>query len=929
MERFSYLKSANAAFIDELLERYLADPESVDSSWRYFFEGLDFGTSSAVAPGATPQAEVAAAGPDLSSEAKVAELITAYRELGRLLADINPLAPPPASHPLLELARFGLSDADLNRSFTAARLVGMEPAPLSQILTRLRETYCGSVGVEFTHIQDRSEREWLRSKMETSRNRIELDSETRKFILKRLTQSESFERFLHTRYVAQKRFSVEGGEAVIPALDCMIEASTELGAEQFVIGMAHRGRLNVLANVFGKKPEYIFTEFEGTYTTDPSQGEGDVKYHMGYSTDHVASGGRQVHLSLASNPSHLEFVNPVVEGMVRAKQTYLDDSERRKVIPILIHGDASFAGQGVCYETLNLAGLSGYSTGGTLHIVINNQIGFTALPGESRSTTYSTDLAKMLEVPIFHVNGDDPEAVWYVARLCSEYRARYRKDAFMDLICYRKHGHNEGDEPGFTQPVMARQIKAHASPREIYAGRLVAQGVLDDAKAKALVDEELAKLLDAQKVARARAPHPAPATFGAKWEGLKAGTLEDMLKPVNTAVPAEQLVEIAEKANRVPDSFKLHPKLARFLEARLRTVRDGKSIDWGNGESLAYATLLLEGHAVRLSGQDSERGTFTHRHAVLHDFESGETYLPLNKLRDGQARFEVYNSHLAEIGVLGFEFGYALADPSALVIWEAQFGDFANGAQVIIDQFIASAESKWARSSGLVLLLPHGFEGQGPEHSSARLERFLQLCAKGNMAVANLTTPAQLFHALRRQVRRDFRKPLVIMSPKSLLRHSQAVSEIGEFSRSRFQEVLDDPVFSDVHGGVRKVLLCSGKIYYDLLLERGDRTDIALVRIEQLYPWPGARLEAILKRYPAAEVVWVQEEPRNMGAWPYIFAIWAGGSDDFGERAGKGISYVGRDFYAAPAVGSAKQHEKEQKALIAKAFSDAGERGKK
>jgi 2-oxoglutarate dehydrogenase E1 component len=954
-ERFSYLKSTNADYIDEMLSAYIKDPESVDPSWRYFFEGMELGTDVATESGPAPRQQpngsagpvtpaysgtpagatsagapvsTSASGVDLSSEAKVAELIMAYRELGRLVADLDPLTPPQSSHPMLELSRFQLSAADLQKTFTAGKLIGMGPAKLSDIITRLRETYSGYIGVEFTHIQNPTEREWLQTRMEASRNREQLDVETRKHILTRLSQAEGFERFLHTRYVAQKRFSVEGGESVIPALDAIIEYGAERGAQEFVLGMAHRGRLNVLTHIFGKKPEYIFTEFEGTYKTDLSLGEGDVKYHMGYSADFKTRQGKNVHLSLANNPSHLEFVNPVIEGMARAKQTYLGDRAHAQVIPIQIHGDAAFAGQGVCFETLGLSQLAGYTTGGTVHIVINNQVGFTTSPKDSRSTTYSTDLAKMLETPIFHVNGDAPEAVWFTAKLAIEYRQKFQKDVFIDLICYRKHGHNEGDEPTFTQPLLYKKIKAHASTREIYAKRLESEAALPPGTGQTIVDDITAKFMAAQAITKAEAPHPPVSVFSGRWKGLKRPTEEDIFKPVKTAVDEKRLRELGTKLNTIPPSFNLHPKLGRFFEARAKALQEGKGIDWGNGEALAYASLVAEGHAVRLSGQDAERGTFTHRHSVLNDSETGESYTPLNHVQGGQAPFEVYNSHLSETGVMGFEYGYSLADPNALTIWEAQFGDFANGAQVIIDQFIATSESKWQRMSGLTLLLPHGYEGQGPEHSSARLERFLQLCGRNNMSVCNFTTPAQLFHALRRQVKREFRKPLIIMSPKSMLRHPMAISNLSDFSNGTFQEAIDDIELTTeaARANVKKVILCTGKVYYDLLAERTakKKTDTALVRVEQLYPWPAATLKKILGQFKnSKQILWVQEEPRNMGAWTHVFNTWSGGYDTFGTQVGnKPVIYVGRDIASSPAVGSPKMHEKEQKAILEKAFQD-------
>jgi 2-oxoglutarate dehydrogenase E1 component len=845
-----------------------------------------------------------------------------------IVADINPLEQPPASHSFLDLARFGLTANDLEKSFNAGKLLGLGTAKLKDIIGVLRQTYCSTIGVEFIHIQNAGERDWIQSRMETCRNQANLDAETKKHIFKRLSEAETFERFLHTRYVAQKRFSVEGGESVIPLIDCLLETGAELGAMEFVMGMAHRGRLNVLTNVFGKKPEYIFTEFEGNYPGDYSQGEGDVKYHKGYSADLTTRTGRPVHFSLANNPSHLEFVAAVVEGVARAKQQKRGDAERAQVVPIVIHGDAALAGQGVNYEILNLSELEGYATGGTLHIVINNQVGFTTGVKDARSTRFSTDLAMMLETPIFHVNGDDPEAVWHVARLAAEYRQKFKKDVFIDLICYRKHGHNEGDEPSFTQPVMYAKIKQHASTRELYAKRLAQDGVQGEADSQAVVDAIMAKLTEAQTKTRAEKPLPYVSVFaGPEWKKFRQPTEEDLFKPVNTAVSADTLREIAKTLNTPPADFKLHPKLGRFLEGRLKAVTEGKGLDWGNAEALAYGSLVVEGHPVRLSGQDAERGTFTHRHSVLNDFETGRAVCLLNHLKPGQAPFMVHNSHLSEMGVLGFEHGYALAAPNTLVIWEAQFGDFANGAQVIIDQFIATSESKWQRMHGEVLLLPHGYEGQGPEHSSARLERFLQLSGRHNMIVANLTTPAQIFHALRRQMKWDFRKPMVVMSPKSLLRLPAAVSTLEDLSNGSFQEVIDDvslPPDATSIDSVKRVLLSTGKVHYDLLNKRTElsRSDVALVRLEQVYPFPAGRLAQIMNRYPNAEIVWVQEEPRNMGAWTFVHGMWSGGLSDFGTQVGnRSIRYVGREIGSSPAVGSTKLHDIQLKAFLEAAFA--------
>lgn len=934
----SYLKSQNAEYIDYVFEKYLADPDSIDPTWRYFFDGLELGAETALKNGssgadASPQKTDGVSGGitsrvDIAAEAQVAELIEAYRALGKHAANINPLYPAPSAYLELDISKFGFKPADLDKTFSAGKLLGIGNATLKAIVEHLKNTYCSSIAVEVSHIHDPSSRKWLLEKMESSQNREALDAGTKKHIYRRLCESEGLERFLHTRYVAQKRFSIEGGESTIPALDCIIEKGAELGVKEVVLGMAHRGRLNVLVNVFGKKVEYLFSEFEGAYKVDTSLGEGDVKYHKGYSCDFVTRQGHEVHLSLASNPSHLEFVNPVVEGIARAKQDRMNDTSRSQVMPIIIHGDAAFAGQGVCYETLNLSQLRGYSTGGTVNIVINNQVGFTTDPTDSRSTPYSTDVAKMLDSPIFHVNGDDPEAVWYVCKLACEYRQKFKADVFIDIVCYRKHGHNEGDEPAFTQPILYKKIKGHTSTREKYANLLTQSGVMSSQEIQTEVDMITENLSEAQTRAKTENPTPTVSVFEGAWRGLRVPKDDETFATVKTCVDRETLTSLSEQLNTVPKDFHLHSKLGRFFDARLKAVKDGVGIDWGNAETLAFASLLNEGHSIRLSGQDVERGTFSHRNCTIHDIETGALHIPLNHLqKQNNAVFHVSNSSLSETGVLGFEYGYSLAAPHTLTIWEAQFGDFANGTQVIIDQFIASAESKWRRMSGITLLLPHSYEGQGPEHSSARLERFLQLCGRNNMIVCNLTTPSQIFHALRRQLKRDFRKPLVIMSPKSLLRHPKAVSKIEDLTQGVFYEVLDDPMFSGNNVAAKRVLLCSGKVYYDLIAERskkGRDQDVAIIRMEQLYPWPGHKLALILEAYKnAEEIVWVQEEPRNMGAWSYVFNMWAGGFEDFSAQVGgRLIRYVGRQVGAAPAVGSHKVHEQEQEALLSQAFGD-------
>jgi 2-oxoglutarate dehydrogenase E1 component len=930
VEKFSYLRSINADYIDGIYQQYLANPNEVEDSWRFFFEGVELGAENKGAlsenskrPEESPKT-ASTASFDWELEIKAYYLLRAYREQGYLLGDLNPLEVRTDSHPNLLPQTFLLSDADLGKTVQISKGLGNGSAiTIRQMIERLREIYSGKIGVEYTQIKDLTERNWLQTEIENRRLQPAFDSETKKWIYTRLADSEGFEKFLHTRYVAQKRFSIEGGEALIPGLDALFETGAELGTKEFVLGMAHRGRLNVLTNTFGKSPKYMFSEFEGKYAVDLSKGEGDVKYHKGYSRDLKTRKGKDLHISLTANPSHLEFVNAVVSGIARAKQDLRKDTARAETVAIQIHGDAAFAGQGVCYEVLNLSQLSGYATGGSIHIVINNQVGFTTPVKDARSTRFSTDLALMLECPIFHVNGDDPEAVVAVMRFAVEYRQKFKKDVFIDLICYRKYGHNEGDEPTFTQPVMYGKIKTHPTPREIYATRLAAEGVLAESESQGILDRILENHQVSQNEAKAENPAPKVSSFEGVWKGLKQPSGTEIFESPKTSVSAGTLVELSKKMNAIPADFKLHSKLTRFVEGRQKAIDEGKGIDWGNAESLAFASLVTEGHTVRVSGQDAERGTFTHRHAVFNDSETGRKLCPLNQLSTNQAPFFVHNSHLSETGVMGFEHGYSLASPNALTIWEAQFGDFANGAQVIIDQFIASSESKWLRMSGLTLLLPHGYEGQGPEHSSARLERFLQLGARNNFYVTNLSTPAQIFHALRRQVKTNFRKPLVVMSPKSLLRHPLAISTLKDLSEGQFETVISDS--SVTAANVQRVLICTGKVYYDLVQKRTElnRKDVAIVRLEQIYPFDEAKLAGILGQFSKAkEILWVQEEPRNMGAWGFVFQMWAGGLSHFAEKVGgRMIRYVGREVAAAPAVGSPKIHEQQQKELIDGAFA--------
>ena len=910
----TFASSYNRDLVDDAYARWRTNPGSVDPSWQAFFAGVEFGGNGAAA-GPDP------CGPEVTVATRLqtgaVRLINAYRDLGHLAAHLNPLDPEPPKTPwLISLERFHLTEADLGQPVDVSMFFGMDgPAPLGALYAALRETYCRTLGVEYMHIQDIAARKFLGEWMEPRRNRPNLSRRQKLRVLMTLHWAELFEKYLHTKYVGQKRFSLEGGETLIPVIDALVERAPGLGVQEFVIGMAHRGRLNVLANILRKPFAEIFNEFEDRYVPNATDGDGDVKYHMGFSADVTTTDGGKLHLSLSPNPSHLEIVDPVVEGRVRAKQRRFNDADRTRGVPLLVHGDAAFAGQGVIAETLNMANLSGYRTGGTVHVVVNNQIGFTTSPRDARSTQYCTDIAKFIQAPIFHVNAEDPEAAVYAAELALEYRQRFKSDVVIDLVCYRKWGHNEGDEPSFTQPVEYRKIRAKESPSAVYTRQLVAEGALKPDEAGAIDAEFRAKLDAALKEVKESPPRKkGMRAFTGVWRHL---TREAAPDPGTTAVPAAVLDRIATGLAAVPPGFAVHPKLKEILDKRKADVLGRKLLDWGTGEALAFGSLVLEGHAVRLSGQDSRRGTFSHRHAVLYDYETGQPYCPLAHLDPAQAPFDAYDSLLSEAAVLGFEYGYSLDDPDTLVLWEAQFGDFANGAQVIIDQFIASGESKWNRASGVTLLLPHGYEGAGPEHSSARPERFLQLCAEDNIQVCNFTTPANLFHGLRRQVKRPFRKPLVVMTPKSLLRHPKAVSPVEEFATGRFREVIDDTL--EAPDRVRRVLACSGKVYYDLIAKRAElKTDeVAVVRVEQLYPWPEEPLRAVLGRYRrAVEWKWVQEESQNMGAWffaePRLRAL------------GFPFDYVGRDASASPATGSKHVHDLEQAELLEKAFTAAG-----
>ena len=931
MSRLDFVQRANAAYIEEQYERYRRDPHSVGEEWALFFAGFELagrpGTASSAPVTPEPLApESAAPSPASGTEATphatpsagVFGLIQHYRVFGHLAARLNPLREPPATHELLEPTTLGFTSDDLDRPVDARPFwKGTFTGTLRELHEALRETYCASVGAEFMWITEETRRAWLQERMEAVRNRPAIAPADRARILRLLLAADAFEEFLQVKYVGQKRFSLEGGASLIPMLDALVESAAAMGVEQIVIGMPHRGRLNVLANIIRKPLEAIFSEFEAGFAPEDSYGHGDVKYHLGYASQHATRAGRAVHLDLRFNPSHLEYVNPVVMGSLHARQEIMGDGARERGIPVLLHGDAAFSGEGIVAESLALAQLPAYQTGGTVHVIVNNQIGFTTSPEDARTSRYPTDIAKAVDAPVFHVNGDDPEACVHAVQLAVAYRAAFKRDAFVDLVCYRKYGHNELDDPTFTQPVMYRNIASHVPAARAYARRLVTEGVLAELELRTMEAAIAAELQTAHGRARAAPPEPERPALRGTWAGL--GWAGDDWT-ARTAVPRETLERALLGATRLPAEFHPHRKIARLLAER-REMFEQDRIDWGLGETLAYGSLLLEGHHVRLSGQDTARGTFSHRHALLRDVEDDTPYVPLQHLAQDQGRFAVIDTPLNEAACMGFEYGYSTADPRTLVIWEAQFGDFANAAQVYIDQFLASGESKWQRMSGLVLLLPHGYEGQGSEHSSARMERFLALCANGNMQVCNLTTPAQLFHALRRQQHRAFRKPLVVMSPKSLLRHKLSVSSVAEFTEGGFRNVIDDPGLTD-RAAVRRVLLVSGRFYVTLQEARAARglTDAALVRLEQLYPFPRTELMEVFERYPnARDMRWVQEEPANMGGWRSlrhrIEAV---------LPAGATLRLVARKASPTPATGFYARHVAQEKALVDRALAEVG-----
>jgi 2-oxoglutarate dehydrogenase E1 component len=915
----------NAPYVESLYEQYLADPASVDPKWRQYFAGLAAATDRAHGPIRDALAkrawDVRAAGssanapvtPDAGvKQAAVARLAQVYANRGHLLADIDPLGlmnrPVPE---VLELKHFGLGDSDLDTEFyTGSRTEAIpKRMKLRDIIAQLRQIYCGTIGAEFAHVSTSSERLWLQDRFQSGRIKQRFSAEERKECLRELTAAEGLELYFATKYPAQKRFSLEGGDSLIPLLNDLIQQGGQGGIEEMVIGMAHRGRLNVLVNVVGKSPQVMFSEFEGTYDTNHMQGSGDVKYHKGFSTD-IRTPGGNMHVALAFNPSHLEVVNPVVEGSVRSRQQRRNDATGEKVIPVLIHGDAAFAGQGVVMETLQFSQARGFYTGGTVHVIINNQVGFTISdPRDSRSTLYCSDVAKIIEAPIFHVNGDDPEAVLFVTRLALEYRMTFHKDVVIDLVCYRRRGHNEADEPAATQPVMYQQIRQQPTTRQKYAEKLAADNVMTMAEADAMV-ETYRRLLDEGKSTTKHALGMIGNKHTVDWTKYQRA---DWTEAVPTGVRIEKLRELGEKLTTYPSNFTLHRQVANIVQSREKMVAGQMPLDWGFAEMLAYGSLLTEGYEIRITGQDSGRGTFFHRHAVWHDQSRGESYIPLEHLAPSQPRFTVIDSLLSEEAVMGFEYGFSTTEPNCLTIWEGQFVDFANGAQVIIDQFISSGEAKWGRLCGLALFLPHGYEGQGPEHSSARLERFLQLCAEQNMQVVVPSTPAQMFHMLRRQMLQPFRKPLIVMTPKSLLRHKLSVSSLEDLTHGSFRNVIDE--IDDIKPEkVTRVVFCSGKVYFDLLDSR--RSDgihnVAVVRVEQLYPFPAEEYAAVLRKYSnAREIVWCQEEPQNQGAWYQIrHRLQERLSPDYQ------LLYAGRAPAAAPATGIFKMHVEQQQGLV-------------
>jgi len=917
MDRFSFLNAAHTAFFADLYEQYLQNPDSVEPSWRSFFQGFDFAQANYGSEEVAQQIAYVASGDSgeisekMQKEFNVLKLIEGYRTRGHLFTKTNPVRDRRVHGPSLALENFGLSQADLNTVFDAAKMVNMKPSSLADIIKHLENVYCQSIGVEFMYIRDPKVQEWIKNRLDINDNQPNFSADQKKHILKKLNEAVSFENFLHTKYVGQKRFSLEGCEAVIPALDALVEAAADKGVEQFVMGMAHRGRLNVLANIFGKNTQNIFSEFDGKDYDEDANFDGDVKYHLGLTSDRLTDSGKKINLNLAPNPSHLETVGAVIEGITRAKQDRYFADDFSKVLPIAVHGDAAVAGQGIVYEIIQMAKLDGYKTGGTIHLVINNQVGFTTNYLDARSSTYCTDIAKVTLSPVLHVNADDAEAVVHAMLFALDYRMEFGGDVFIDLLGYRKYGHNEGDEPRFTQPILYKAISKHKNPRDLYAEKLIQENVISTGYVKELEEAYKAKLDENLEASRKKDLTVITPFMENEWEGYKQVSDDVMLQKFDTKFDKNQLAEIANTITQLPSDKKFISKITKLIGDRKNMVETNK-LDWAMGELLAYGSLLKEGFDVRISGQDVERGTFSHRHAVVKVEDSEEEVILLDKIKDKKGNFYIYNSHLSEYGVLGFEYGYALASPKTLTIWEAQFGDFSNGAQIMIDQYISAGEDKWNNQNGLVMLLPHGYENQGAEHSSARMERYLQLCAKHNMYIADVTTPANFFHLMRRQLKTEFRKPLVVFSPKSLLRHPDVVSSMDDLANGQFQEVLDDPNVTDKKA-IKTLVFCTGKFYYDIIAKRAElgRNDVAVVRLEQLFPLVVDQIKAIIASYPNVDdYVWAQEEPKNMGAYGYMLMNF-----DLVK-----LRLASPKAYSAPAAGSYERSKKRHANAIAMVF---------
>lgn len=917
MDRFSFLNAAHTAFFADLYEQYLENPDGVEPSWRSFFQGFDFAQTNY---GSQEIAQQITSG-DFScdhvaektqKEFNVLRLIEGYRTRGHLFTKTNPVRDRRAYSPTLALENFDLSEADLTTVFDAAKIVNMPPSTLADIIKHLERVYCQSIGVEYMYIREPKVLNWIKNRLDINDNQPNFDAEQKKNILGKLNEAVSFETFLHAKYVGQKRFSLEGCESAIPALDALVEAAAERGVEQFVMGMAHRGRLNVLANIFGKNTQNIFSEFDGKDYDDDLSFDGDVKYHLGLTSDRSTKSGKKINLNLAPNPSHLETVGAVIEGIARAKQDRLYPNDVSKVLPIAVHGDAAIAGQGIVYEIIQMAKLDGFKTGGTIHLVINNQVGFTTNYLDARSSTYCTDVAKVTLSPVLHVNADDAEAVVHAMLFALDYRMEFGTDVFIDLLGYRKYGHNEGDEPKFTQPILYKAIAKHKNPRDIYAEKLKQEGIIDGNYVKELEAQYKAKLDENLEESRKKDLTVITPFMQNEWTGFEQVSDDAMLQKYDTSFDKDKLTEIAKTISELPSDKKFISKIQKIINDRKNMYFESDNLDWAMGELLAYGSLITEGYDVRITGQDVERGTFSHRHAVVKVEESEEEVVLLDKIKDKKGNFYIYNSHLSEYGVVGYEYGYALASPKTLTIWEAQFGDFSNGAQIMIDQYISAGEDKWNNQNGLVMLLPHGYENQGAEHSSARMERFLQMCAKHNMYVADCTTPANFFHLLRRQMKTNFRKPLIVFTPKSLLRHPLAVSSADEMAKGQFQEILDDPNASDKKA-IKTLVFCTGKVYYDIIEKREElgRNDVAVVRLEQLFPLATEQIKEIIASYPNVDdYVWAQEEPKNMGAYSYMLMNF-----DLVK-----LRLASPKAYSAPAAGSYERSKKRQKNAIAMVF---------